>query len=326
MAEHEPAAATFKELERQGWGAKADNYNALAGQITAGAVAPLLDATGVHAGTQILDVATGPGYVAAGADARGAHAIGIDFAADMVAAARRRYPRIEFREGDAENLAFDPESFDAVVCAFGILHIADPDKAIAEAYRVLRPDGRFAFTVWAGPDRHDFFAIVLKALEAHGNTQVSLPPAPPIFRFSDPGECRKASDASRLRRCFRGRIGAEMERAIDRGDPRLHLQKHRAHIDGARAPDARCARSHSRSNSQECRALCTGRGLRDRLAGRACGGAQATLLERDELWFDRHPALAFLFEHDLFGKPDSTFPDHAPNAQRYFGGAGEDRI
>ena len=146
MAEHEPAAATFKELERQGWGAKADNYNALAGQITAGAVAPLLDATGVRAGTQILDVATGPGYVAAGADARGAHAIGIDFAADMVAAARRRYPRIEFREGDAENLAFDPASFDAVVCAFGILHIADPDKAIAEAYRVLRPDGRFAFS------------------------------------------------------------------------------------------------------------------------------------------------------------------------------------
>src|SRR6478735_2459067 len=105
IAEHKPAAATFKELERQGWGAKADNYNALAGQITAGAVAPLLDATRVRAGTQILDVATGPGYVAAGA---GAHAIGIDFAADMVAAARRRYPRIEFREGDAENLAFDP--------------------------------------------------------------------------------------------------------------------------------------------------------------------------------------------------------------------------
>ena len=43
-----------------------------------------------------------------------------------------------------------------------------------------------------GPDRHDFFAIVLKALEKYGNMQVSLLLAPPIFRFSDPAECRKA--------------------------------------------------------------------------------------------------------------------------------------
>jgi SAM-dependent methyltransferase len=192
MAEHEPAAATFKELEGQSWGAKADTYNALVGQITAGAVEPLLDATGVRGGMRVLDVASGPGYIAAGAEARGAHAIGIDFAANMVAEARRRYPKIEFRAGDAENLAFDSASFDAVVCAFGILHIADPDGAIAEAYRVLRPDGRFAFAVWAGPDRHDFFAIVLEAIGAHGNMQVSLPPAPPTFRFSKPVECRKA--------------------------------------------------------------------------------------------------------------------------------------
>jgi ubiquinone/menaquinone biosynthesis C-methylase UbiE len=193
MAEHERAnALSFKELERQGWGAKADNYDAFAGQITVGAVGPLLDAAGVSSGTRVLDVASGPGYVAAGAAARGADAIGVDFATHMVTMAQRRYPTIEFREGDAENLAFHAGSFDAVVCAFGILHLADPDKAIAEAYRVLRPDGRYAFTVWSGPDRHDFFALVLQALHAHGNTQVPLPPAPPIFRFSDPAECRKA--------------------------------------------------------------------------------------------------------------------------------------
>jgi ubiquinone/menaquinone biosynthesis C-methylase UbiE len=183
-------APSFKELERQGWGAKAGDYDAFAGQITVGAVAPLLDATGVRAGMRVLDVATGPGYVAAGADARGAHAVGIDFAANMVAEARRRFPGIEFREGDAENLAFDAATFDAVVCAFGLLHMPDPDKAIAEAHRVLRPGGGFAFTVWSGPDRHDFFAIVLKAVQTHGNMEVSLPPAPPIFRFSDPAECR----------------------------------------------------------------------------------------------------------------------------------------
>ena len=184
-------APSFKQLERQGW-EKAEYYYAFTGQITIGAVEPLLDAVSVRAGMRVLDVASGPGYVAAGADARGAHTVGIDFAANRVAEARRHFPSIEFREGDAENLAFDAASFDAVVCAFGILHMADPDKAIAEAYRVLRPDGRFAFTVWSGPDRHDFFAIVLNAVQAHGNMQVSLPPAPPIFRFSDPAECRNA--------------------------------------------------------------------------------------------------------------------------------------
>jgi SAM-dependent methyltransferase len=184
------ATPTFKELERQGWGAKADDYNAFAGQITVGAVGPLLDATGVGAGMRVLDVASGPGYVAAGAATRGARPTGIDFAANMVTEARRRFPGVDFREGDAENLVFDTENFDAVTCGFGLLHIADPDRAIAEAFRVLRPGGRYAFTVWMGPDRHDFFAIVLKAIDAHGNTQVSLPPAPPIFRFSDPAECR----------------------------------------------------------------------------------------------------------------------------------------
>ena len=67
MADHELGDATsFKELERQGWGEKAGDYNAFAGQVTVGAAEPLLDAVGVRAGMRVLDVATGPGYVAAG--------------------------------------------------------------------------------------------------------------------------------------------------------------------------------------------------------------------------------------------------------------------
>ncbi|MDR3472647.1 MAG: hypothetical protein P4M09_13330 [Devosia sp.] len=45
-----------------------------------------------------------------------------------------------------------------------------------------------AFTVWDGPKGHDFFEMVLRAIGTHGNMQVDLPPAPPIFRFADRGE------------------------------------------------------------------------------------------------------------------------------------------
>ena len=99
-------AETFRELEHQGWHAKAESYDALAGRITELAAAPLLDAIGVNPGISLLDVASGPGYIAAAAAARGARVVGVDFAAGMVETARRRYPTIDFREGDAENLAF----------------------------------------------------------------------------------------------------------------------------------------------------------------------------------------------------------------------------
>jgi ubiquinone/menaquinone biosynthesis C-methylase UbiE len=49
----------------------------------------------------------------------------------MIAEARQNFPETEFREGDGENLAFDDGSFDAVICAFGLLHMAAPDRAIA---------------------------------------------------------------------------------------------------------------------------------------------------------------------------------------------------
>jgi ubiquinone/menaquinone biosynthesis C-methylase UbiE len=187
---------SFKEQERTGWETKARAYDTLAGKVTAQAVEPLLEVARVAAGTVVLDVACGPGYVAGGAAARGATAVGIDFAPSMVTEAARHFPSAEFRQGDAEALDFASGSFDAVVCAFGLLHLAAPEKAIAEAYRVLRPGGRYAFTVWSVPERHEFFAVVLGAIQAHGTLDVPLPPAPPFFRFSEPGECRKVLSAA----------------------------------------------------------------------------------------------------------------------------------
>lgn len=109
----------------------------------------------------------------------------------MVETAKRNYPDVDFRHGDAENLAFDAGSFNAVICAFGILHMPQPQQAMAEAFRVLKPGGRYAFTVWASPDETDFFKVVLPAIQTHADMGVPLPEGPSIFLYSDHKTCRQ---------------------------------------------------------------------------------------------------------------------------------------
>jgi len=187
---------TFKDLELKGWNQKARDYGDYAGQITRQAVEPLLDAVEVEAGSVFLDIATGPGYTAGVAQARGAIATGVDFSAKMVDEASRNYPNALFYEGDAEHLVFPSGFFDAATCPFGLLHMADPDRAISEAWRILKPGGKFAFTVWAPPEKHAFFKLVLGAISRHGSMDVPLPEAPPFFRFSEAAESQKALETA----------------------------------------------------------------------------------------------------------------------------------
>jgi SAM-dependent methyltransferase len=177
----------FHDFEQRGWQRAAAFYPTTFGDLTALAAEPLLDAARVGAGTRTLDVATGPGYVAAAAAARGARVVGIDFSPAMIEEAKRRFPDIEFRIGDAESL---DGTYEAVVASFCLLHLERPEVAIAEAHRVLEPGGRYAFTVWDATARG--FAIVMDALKTHGRIDVGLPDGPPFFRYSDHEECRRA--------------------------------------------------------------------------------------------------------------------------------------
>ncbi len=186
----EPLA--FKAFEHQGWQNAAIPYHNFFEPLTRQTIQPMLDALGVTRGTRLLDVATGPGYVAEAAAQRGASVVGVDFSAAMVALAGERQPQIEFREGDAEALPFPDQTFDVVAINFGMLHFARPEQALAEAYRVLHAGGRVGFSCWATPDKALGFQIVLSAIQMHGNLNAPLPPGPPFFRFSDPHECERA--------------------------------------------------------------------------------------------------------------------------------------
>jgi SAM-dependent methyltransferase len=192
MASQTADPSAFHAFERAGWESIPRAYQDAFGTLTTQAIGPLLDAARVGPGVRVLDVATGPGYVAGAAAQRGARVVGVDFSAAMLAEARRHHPAIEFRAGDAEALPFPDASFDAVVMSFGLLHLGRPDQALAEAYRALRPNGRIGFTVWAKPEQAIAFGIVLRAIERHGRLDVPLPPGPPFFRFSDPEESRRS--------------------------------------------------------------------------------------------------------------------------------------
>jgi SAM-dependent methyltransferase len=182
----------FTEFEHEGWERVADKYDSVWSSSTRQFIPPLLDAADVSAQTSILDVGCGPGYVAAAAAERGAKPIGLDFSGEMLAIARKMFPAIEFREGDAQNLPFANAAFDRVVGNFALLHLASPERACAEACRVLKPGGKFGFTTWARPAENPFIKLVDDAIQAHGNLDVDLPPGPPHYLFEGEEGFRQA--------------------------------------------------------------------------------------------------------------------------------------
>ena len=162
------------------------------GEMMSTCIEHLLDAAGVSAGTEVLDVACG-GSVRAGsaAVARGAKVTGIDISGADIAAARGVFPNIRFEVGDAANLPFAGESFDAVVMCYGLLHFADPETALREAWRVLRSGSRVAFSTWASPEKAAGYGAAIDALEALEDS--SHPPATSrsYFRFADHDTCHQ---------------------------------------------------------------------------------------------------------------------------------------
>jgi demethylmenaquinone methyltransferase/2-methoxy-6-polyprenyl-1,4-benzoquinol methylase len=109
-------------------------------------------------GGRVLDLATGTGDIALlFADAVGptGHVIGSDFCAPMIAIAaaraKNRRPNLSFEVGDAMDLAYADDSFDICSISFGIRNVDDPEKALGEMRRVVRPGGRVVVLEFGQP-------------------------------------------------------------------------------------------------------------------------------------------------------------------------------
>lgn len=187
MADKTFDAVAFRQFEHRGWDALHAGYHKQWAHLTTQIAQALLDGAGVGAGTRLLDVACGPGYVAGAAAERGARPTGLDFAPNMVRLASANYANVAFRQGDAEALPFAAGAFDAVTINFGILHFPNADRALTEAFRVLCPGGRLAFTSWA-EDRGSAIGIAMAAIAENGTLDVDLPAGTPLFRFADHAE------------------------------------------------------------------------------------------------------------------------------------------
>ncbi|MFN5696845.1 MAG: class I SAM-dependent methyltransferase [Cyanobacteriota bacterium] len=181
--------SSFKSLEFDTWQRGAAAYDRLFGTVTRAAIAPLLDALAISPGQRFLDICCGTGHAAAAALERGAAVWGVDLAPAMVERARRQAPGGEFQVGDAEALPFEDDRFDAAGCWFGLNHLPDQERALAEAWRVLRPGGLYGFTIWCPPGASKFHELVQEAIRAHGRVDLPAPVDAPRLRFGEPELC-----------------------------------------------------------------------------------------------------------------------------------------
>jgi len=152
-----------RRVQRYGWDLAAPDYERLWQAQLGPAQADMLARVCLRAGERVVDVACGTGLVSfAAADVVGARGrvIGVDISGAMVDAAQRRADALgvghaAFARMDAEALDLADADFDVALCALGLMYVADPERALRELRRVVRPGGRVGLAVWGERSRCD---------------------------------------------------------------------------------------------------------------------------------------------------------------------------
>jgi SAM-dependent methyltransferase len=175
---------SFKAAQKQGWAHFAP-YEA----HTTPCAAMLVKRAGVRAGQSVLDVACGTGVVSVTAARLGARVTSLDLTPELLERARENARiagvDVQWNEGDVEKLPFADASFDVVLSQFGHIFAPQPEVAIGEMLRVLKPGGTIAFSTWPP----DLFVGRMFALSAN---YMPPPPkaVPPPPMWGDPSIVR----------------------------------------------------------------------------------------------------------------------------------------
>lgn len=188
-----------KRVQRYGWDKAASHYERSWQQQLAPAQTTLLDMALLKCGDRVLDVACGTGLVTLEASRKvgpQGEVIGTDISEEMIAVAGERVAAMKagntsFVRMDAEALDIADGSFDATLCALGLMYAPDPERAVEEMYRVTKPGGRGGAAVW-GERRLCGWASIFPIVDARVRSEV----CPMFFRIGTGDALRLAFKAA----------------------------------------------------------------------------------------------------------------------------------
>ena len=205
-------AEQLRAFEREGHNAMAQGYSAFFAQVTALAIAPLLDAVRLAQACACWTWPRGPATSPPRRPSVGPQPIGVlDLSSGMIDLARRRHPGVEFREADVERLPFADGTFDARGLQLRTGSFPLPRAAVAECLRTLKKGGRIACAWWAEPDRQRIQGLFREAAVDVGiPPPAGLPAGHSSLRFCEPADsfgcCARPASPTWRSRSTRARI------------------------------------------------------------------------------------------------------------------------
>ena len=188
------------ERSAAGWAGQADSIRDFGMPISVW----MIEQLGLQPGQRVLELAAGPGdtgFMAAELVSPGGSLISSDGAESMLEIARERartmgVENVEFKELNLQWIDMDAASVDAVLCRWGLMFVSDPGPALQEIRRVLKPGGRAAVAVWAGPELNPWATIPTRALVELGHAEPPDPTAPGMFVLADADRLRELLESA----------------------------------------------------------------------------------------------------------------------------------